>query len=224
MAARDSLGLTGAGGPIGLQRGFSCGLEILTPSRLSLLLFATAVFIATFAAPASALTIERAESHYQDKRYEFVLVATLDAPVERVQAVLRDYANYPSLDERILEAKVEARPDAYSVILATTVRACFGPFCRNVTRVERVVESPLELKAVSDPSRSDVKFGETHTMLSVSEGHTRVSYRTAITPAFWIPAIAGRRWLLGTLSDATIELFKNVELRAQELSAAAQPE
>jgi len=42
-----------------------------------------------------------------------------------------------------------------------------------------------------------------------------VSYRTAITPAFWIPPIGGRRWLLATLSDATIELFKNVESKAQ---------
>ena len=88
-------------------------------------------------------------------------------------------------------------------------------------RIERVEESPLELKAISDPARSDVKFGETHTMLSVTEGRTRVSYRTAITPAFWMPPIAGRRWLLNTLSDATVDMFKNVELQAQKLAAAA---
>lgn len=169
--------------------------------------------------PAAALTIERAESRYVDKHYQFEFVATLDAPVDRVQAVLRDYANYPALDERILEARVEERPTQYAAILATTVRACFGPFCRNVKRVERVEEAPLELTAISDPKRSDVKFGETHTMLSVAEGRTRVSYRTAITPAFWIPPIGGRRWLLNTLSEATIELFKNVEQRAQALPA-----
>jgi hypothetical protein len=180
------------------------------PSRIAVSLLAVLCV-----QPALALTIERAESHYVDKHYQFEFVATLDAPVERVQAVLRDYANYPTLDERILEARVEERPTEYAAILATTVRACFGPFCRNVKRVERVEEAPLELTAISDPKRSDVKFGETHTMLSVTEGRTRVSYRTAITPAFWVPAIGGRRWLLNTLSDATIELFKNVELRAQ---------
>ena len=174
-----------------------------------------ALLAVSAAASAQALTIERTQSGYVDKHYQFEFVAIVDAPVERVQSVLRNYENYPSLDERILEARVVERPNQHTIILATTVRACFGPFCRNVKRIERVEESPLELKAVSDPARSDVKFGETHTMLSVSEGRTRVSYRTAITPNFWMPPIAGRRWLLNTLSDATVELFKNVELQAQ---------
>ena len=175
-------------------------------------LFAVAAIIA---APSHALTIERAESRYVEEYYQFEMVATLNAPPERVEAVLRDYANYTELDKRILESRVLARPSPYAAILETTVRACFGPFCRNVKRVERVEEAPLELKAVADPARSDVTFGETHTMLSVTSGRTRVSYRTSITPSFWVPAIAGRRWLLNTLGDATIELFKNVEQRAQ---------
>lgn len=191
------------------------------PDRLRDALFAVLAMLA--AAPAHALTIERSESRYvdKDKYYQYELVATLDASPERVQAVLRDYANYTALDARILEARVLERPAQYAAILATTVRACFGPFCRNVKRVERVEESPLELKAITDPARSDVTFGETHTMLSVAGGRTRVSYRTAIAPAFWIPAIAGRRWMLNTLGAATVELFKNVELRAQ--AAAEEP-
>lgn len=183
------------------------------------MLAAAIVLLAAQMAPARALTIEHSESRYVEKYYQFEMVATLDAPVEHVEAVLRDYANYTALDARILDARVLERPARYAAILETTVRACFGPFCRNVKRVERVQESPLELTAITDPARSDVTFGETHTMLSVSEGRTRVSYRTAITPAFWIPAIAGRRWMLNTLGEATIELFKNVEQRAQ---AAAQ--
>lgn len=188
--------------------------------RATALRIAAIVAVALPGMPAHALTIERSESRFVDKHYQFEFVAVLDAPVERVEAVLRDYANYPQLDSRILAATVEERPNDHTAILATTVRACFGPFCRNVKRIERVEESPLELKAISDPARSDVKFGETHTMLSVTEGRTRVSYRTAITPAFWIPPIAGRRWLLNTLSDATVGMFQNVELQAQKHTAA----
>lgn len=184
-------------------------------------MLATVAVLAVQITPARAMTIERSESRYVDKYYQFELVATLDAPVERVEAVLRDYANYTALDARILDARVLERPARFAAILETTVRACFGPFCRNVKRVERVEESPLGLTAITDPTRSDVTFGETRTMLSVSEGRTRVSYRTAITPAFWIPAIAGRRWMLNTLGDATIELFKNVEQRAQAAAQAA---
>ena len=193
------------------------------PLHTLLARFAAVLVIASTAQPAHALTIERSESRYVDKHYQFEFVAILNAPVDRVEAVLRDYENYPKLDARIIEARVEERPNEHTAMLATTVRACFGPFCRNVKRLERVEESPLGLKAVSDPARSDVKFGETHTMLSVSEGRTRVSYRTAITPAFWMPPIAGRRWLLSTLSDATVDMFKNVELEAQKHAAVIAP-
>jgi hypothetical protein len=169
-----------------------------------------------FSLPARCLEIERSEAQYVDKHYQFEFVALLDAPLDKVEAVLRDYEKYPQLDGRILDAHVLERTADYAVVLATTLRACFGPFCRNVKRVERVEESPLELRAVTDPQQSDVKFGETRTMLSVSEGRTRVSYRTSIIPGFWVPAIAGRRWLLNELRDATTELFANVEIKAKQ--------
>ncbi len=166
-------------------------------------------------AAAAALDIELSQATYVDKHYQYELVALIDAPVDRVQAVLRDFTSYTQLDPRILEAKVIDRPAAYVTTLETVVRACFGPFCRNVKRIERVEESPLELVARADPSRSDVKFGETRMMLSVTDGRTRVSYRTSIVPDFWIPAFAGRRWLLETLEDGTIDLFRGVEARAK---------
>jgi hypothetical protein len=166
---------------------------------------------------AHALDIERSHAVYTNKHYQYELVAILDAPVDRVQAVLRDYEDYKDLDPRILEARVIARPAAYVAILETTVRACFGPFCRNVKRVERVEESPLGLSAKADPDRSEVKFGETRVMLSVTEGRTRVSYRTSIVPDFWIPPFPGRRWMLRTLEESTTNLFRGVEKRARAL-------
>lgn len=143
----------------------------------------------------------------------------LDAPVERVEAVLRDYPRYSNLDRRILDSKVLERPAADVAILATTVRACFGPFCRNVKRVERVQEAPLELTATADAARSDVKSGETRTQLSATDSGTRVTYRTRIVPAFWIPAFVGRRLMLNTLEAATINMFTNVEKIALEQDA-----
>lgn len=167
------------------------------------------------ASSAHAFAVERAEARYADKRYQFELVATLDAPVDRVQSVLMDYEQYPTLDPRILESRVLERPEEHVAMLQTTVRMCFGPFCRNVKRVERVEEAEAGLNAVADPQRSDVSAGETHTVLTTYESGTRVTYRTSIEPGFWIPAVIGRRWMLNTLRDATIELFKHVELRAQ---------
>jgi hypothetical protein len=160
---------------------------------------------------ACAFTIERAEGRYVDEQYQFELVAMIDAPIELVEAVLRDYPHYSDLDQRILDSKVLERPEQGVAILATTVRACFGPFCRNVKRVERVEESPLVLTATTDASRSDVKSGETRTELTVAENGTRVTYRTSIVPDFWIPAFVGRRLMLRTLEEATVNMFTNVE-------------
>ena len=180
---------------------------------------AVALLVATslWAAAAGAFQIEKSETRYVDRRYQCELSVKLDAPPDKVQAVLRDYERYPALDTRILQARVLERPEPNVVVLETTVRVCFGWFCRNVTRVERVQESEHSLAATADPSRSDVKFGETSTQLSPDgNGGTLVHYRTSTTPAFWIPSVVGRRWMLRTLEDASGDLFMNVEMQAKK--------
>ena len=174
------------------------------------------VLASLLAAPfAHAFTIEHSAARYADKRYQCELTVMLDAPVERVEAVLRDYERYPMLDRRIVEARVLERPEQHVALLATTLRVCFGPFCRNVKRIERVEESPNALAAITDATQSDVRFGETRAALESVEGGARVTYRISITPGFWIPPFVGRRWMLNTLENTTRELFRNVEQRAR---------
>jgi hypothetical protein len=146
------------------------------------------------------------------------MTAVLDASMETVEPVLRDYEAYQALDARILEARVIERDQMRHITtLETILRACVGPICRNVKRIERVEESPGALVATTDATRSDMKFGETRMKLeSTPEGRTRVIYRTRLIPDFWIPALVARRIMLETLEDATIDLFRNVEKRAQD--------
>jgi hypothetical protein len=183
-----------------------------------MLRFASIAALCTLTSHAQALTVEHSNARYQNKRYEFELVAILDAPVDRIEAVLRDFEAYKQLDARILEARIVERPASYVTMLQTTLHVCFGPFCRDVKRLERIEQAPLQLTAVADPAHSDVKFGETRLKLSVSEGRTRISYHTSIVPDFWIPAVVGRRWLLKTLADSTTDLLRQVELKAQRTS------
>lgn len=180
---------------------------------------ALGICLAGVACNVRALEVERADAKFAAKRYSFELVATLDAPVDRVEAVLRDYAAYPALDARILESKIIERPAADEVLLFTSLRACFGPFCRTVKRVEKVEEDIHELRATTIAERSDVKFGETYTQISNAGQRTRVVYRTTVSPDFWIPRFIGRRVMLNTLRDATLTLFGNVEKRAHESAA-----
>jgi hypothetical protein len=180
------------------------------------ILTAILFFLPAVTYSACAMEAERVDSEFVDKQFRCEFVALLDAPVAAVEAVLRDYDSYPKLDRRILEAKVIERPSSTTATLQTTLRACFGPFCRRVRRVEVVEETPNTLSAVTDPARSDVRFGETHTVIeAVSSTQTRVIYRTSITPGFWVPALGARAWMLRTLEEATTTLFENVEARAQ---------
>jgi hypothetical protein len=175
-----------------------------------------AVLVA-LAAPAwsGAFSVEQSSAYYADRQFHCELIVTLEAPLEQVRDVLGDYERYPTLDRRILQARVIERPRPDEVLLETGLRACFGPFCRNVRRLERVRETPQELAAEAIPARSDVKFGETVTRLeALSADATRLTYRTRVTPGFWIPPIVGRRWLLHTMQDAAEDLFRSVESEA----------
>jgi hypothetical protein len=182
-------------------------------SPLALALLAAA---SLWAGAAAAFEIEHSETKYANRRYQCDLNVKLDAPLDKVEAVLRDYEKYPSLDTRILQARVLERPAPNVAMLETRLRLCLGWFCRNVNRVERVEESEHALAASADPSRSDVKYGETHLHLATGEhGSTLVRYSTSITPGFWTPSVFGRRWMLRTLEDATTDLFMNVEIKAK---------
>jgi hypothetical protein len=183
---------------------------------------AALVMLPLWAGAACAFQIEHSETRYADRRYQCDLNVRIDAPLDKVEAILRDYENYSALDARILKARIIERPEPNVAMLETTLRVCLGWFCRNVDRVERVEESQHALTAKADPSRSDVKFGETHLQLAPGEhGSTLVRYTTSITPAFWIPTAVGRRWMLRTLEDATTDLFMNVEMKATGKEKAA---
>ncbi len=200
-------------------------VRVRVQQRVALSFWIIAVNFFSAAAPAHAFTVEHSDTRYVEKQYRCELTVTIDAPLDRVEAVLRDYEQYPELDPRILQAHVLERPEPAVAMLQTTLRACFGPFCRNVKRIERVEESPGVLAATTDATRSDVKFGETRTALErIDSGSTRVTYRTTIVPGFWIPAIAGRRWMLRTLEDATSNLFMNVEAKARAEAEATGEE
>jgi hypothetical protein len=188
----------------------------------SLVALAVLAAASPWAGAARAFEIEHSETRYVDRRYQCDLNVRIDAPLDQVEAILRDYEQYPSLDARILQARIIERPAPNVAMLETTLRVCLGWFCRNVKRVERVEESQHALAAKADPSRSDVRFGETHLQLAPGEhGSTLVRYSTSITPGFWIPTAVGRRWMLRTLEAATTDLFMNVEMKATGKEKAA---
>jgi hypothetical protein len=169
--------------------------------------------------PGCALEVQQLQVQFQDDEYRLTLIALLAAPLPAVESVLRNYAQYPQLDDRILTAQVLSRSSASKLELQTRIKVCFSFLCRKVERVERVEERPGELLATVIPERSDAERGSTHAQLTAQGEYTRVVYATAIKPKFWVPALLGRSMMLHSMREATVTLFQRIEQRA----AAQQP-
>ena len=176
-------------------------------------------FLLGAANPARAFDVLSIEVTHAADVFHVRLEARLDAPVNAVEAVLRDYDRYPGLDPRIEEARVLERLAPDRVLLFTRLRACAGIFCRTIERVEEVEERRRELLAYAIPERSDLRAGSTHTVLTGRRGQTLVRYRSTFVPDFWVPDLIANGLAVRALEDATLALFRNVERRATDLQA-----
>jgi hypothetical protein len=174
------------------------------------------VALAFAAGPAQAFSVESLEARYAEDSYRVVLEAVLDAPADRVQTVLTDFAAYAALDPRIRRSEVVARPAPGTVLLRTRVHACAGWFCRDVDRVEQVSVAGDSLTAVVVPEGSDFRRGETRTQWTPAGRRTRVRYEAQFALDFWVPALVARRLAVQSLRQSTLELFGNVEDLARE--------
>jgi hypothetical protein len=171
--------------------------------------------------PGMALQVQQMQVQFRDGAYQLTMTALLAAPLPEVESVLRNYAQYPQLDARILTAQVLSRSSTTQLELQTRINVCFSFLCRKVERIERVEERPGELLATVIPERSDAERGSTRTQLRSSGDLTRVTYTTDIVPKFWVPALLGRSMMLHSMRDATVTLFEHIEQRAAHLPSAA---
>lgn len=174
---------------------------------------AAAVLLAV-AAPAAALDVNRLDVREQGRHYVVEFDARLAATPAAVMDVLTDYAIYPKLDPRILEAR-QTGTQGGKPLLYTRLRGCIGSvFCSAIERWEAIDERPDRLTATAVPGRGDLRFGLTVTQLSVDDGGTRVHYRTEFDPAFWMPRWLVRSAMRTTLKDGTLGMFRAIEARA----------
>jgi hypothetical protein len=183
--------------------------DLVTPAAWALGLFCSA-------ATADTMGVERLETWFDDGLYNVRFEATLDAPPARVLAVIRDFAAYPQLDHRVIEARVVGE-DAGRPLLFTRLHGCVGVvFCRDMVRVERVTELPDGLVAEVIPARSDMPEGRSETRLRAAGSGTRLTYELHFRMSSWMPQWLVRRPILRELEDGTRSMFANVEARARE--------
>ncbi|MGH8310503.1 MAG: SRPBCC family protein [Steroidobacteraceae bacterium] len=166
------------------------------------------------AGQASAIEVRTLEVREQGRRYIVEFDARLAAQPVAVMNVLTDFAVYPRLDTRILEARRAGIQDG-KPLLYTRLRGCVGSvFCSVMERWEMLDEQPDRLIATAVPGRGDLRDGLTVTRLAPEGGGTRVLYRTEFDPSFWMPRWLVRSAMRTTLRDGTLGMFRAIETRA----------
>lgn len=183
------------------------------------LVAATACVLAT---PAHALEVLSQGFSVDQGVYELELDVRIEAPIERVWAILTDYERLPELNPAVTRSRVEINAEDQAEVL-TVVRGCVLFFCSSVERVEIMEEvAPVRIVAVTDPARSDLRQGRSEWNFWPEDEATRLSLTVLMEPDFWVPPVLGRRALRRNLIGGTLELLEAVEHRAADASAVTE--
>jgi len=183
-----------------------------------LLIAATACLLAL---PARALEVLSQGFNIENGVYELELDVRIEAPIERVWAILTDYERLPELNPAVTRSGVEVNDQGQSEVL-TVVRGCVLFFCNSVERVEIMEEfATVRIVAVTDPARSDLRQGRSEWNFWPEDEATRLSLTVLMEPDFWVPPVLGRRALRRNLIGGTLDLLEAVEHRAAEAAADA---
>lgn len=163
-------------------------------SILHLTFFACGV--SWFANIVFAAVIHNLEIEYRAGRYELIAHTYLDAPREAVFRVLTDYNHFNRIS-RVYEESGFMEPAADgTLVVYTRVRGCVLFFCKNMTRVERLeTQAPSFIRTTTLPEQSDFRYSVSEWILEPEESGTRVIYRLAMEPDFWLPPLIGP-WVL----------------------------
>jgi hypothetical protein len=170
-------------------------------------------------------TLDRVDISESEGRYQLVADSWLDAPPAAISAVLLNFKDdaYLQISEiykesGVLDPDVDGTPLVY-----TRVEGCVMLFCRSMSRVERLeVVSPTFIRSTAVPERSDFLYAISEWTLAAEGEGTRIHYRMALEPDFWLPPFVGPALLRRILLRGGVEAVERIEELAQEQELAAK--
>lgn len=178
---------------------------------------AGACLLAGMAASAPAAEVLEAEVRHNDGRYSVRFAVQLAAPRERVQHLLTDYENYASYFRTVKESRVLGRTPDGALRVRLLLRSCVLFFCREATQVKDITEHPDgRLEARIDPKHSDFRETVEHWRVEGDAKETRLSYRAALEPTFYVPPLIGPWLLRNNIARALERGAQRIEKRANE--------
>ena len=170
-------------------------------------------------------TLDRVDISESDGRYHLVADSWLDAPPAAISAVLLNFDDdaYVQISEIYKESDALGPDVDGTPLVYTRVEGCVMLYCRSMNRVERLeVVTPTFIRSTVVPERSDFRYATSEWTLAPEGDGTRIHYRMAVEPDFWMPPFVGPTLLRRVLLRGGVEAVERIEELAREQSQAVR--
>jgi len=173
-------------------------------NRFFVLRVVAGAYLATYAAAAMPAQVTVNEIARDGDRYDVTFDVRIAAPMDQLQYYLTDYANYSHYFHSIRESTLLDGAPAAAQRVRLRLEACVWFFCRSLTFVKDVtVATNGEIRARIEPALSDFKEATEHWRVTPIGNETRLQYRAALVPDFFVPPLIGP-WLLKRQINASL--------------------
>jgi len=126
----------------------------------------------------------------ENGRYTLSVSVRINAPLQRVRAMLIDFEHLNRLDSSIQSSRVLRTEADGAVVVEVVSEDCVLLYCQRVTNTQRVVilAEGRHIHGETLPSESNLRYGQTDWRLTaLSERETAVDFQAVIEPDFWMP-------------------------------------
>ncbi len=183
--------------------------------RITLL---TAAAAAAAVVPVWSAEMKSLEISRDAGRYELVADVLMNAPAEAIFEVLVDYDGLDRISSIYKESGYLEPADDGTPMVFTRVEGCVMFVCMNMRRVERLeTRWPNWIRTTALPEQSDFHYSQAEWLLEPEEYGTRVTYRLAMEPDFFVPPVIGPWVLKRRLMAGGARAVERIERLAQEL-------
>ena len=164
---------------------------------------------------AHASQLVRLDVDQKADSYTVYVVMQLDAPAEKVRALLTDYTHLDRLNASITASKIiDARGDG-TVRVLTRFRNCIVLFCMTTQRVEDITEDAQgHILVALVPEASSFRSGQASWEVTNTGSGSCVIHRATLEPDFWLPPWIGTAILKAALRREIQASFENLEMSA----------
>ena len=171
-----------------------------------------AVLMGGVSLTAHASQLVRLDVNQKANSYAVYVVMELDAPAEKVRAILTDYAHLDRLNASITASKIIDGKGDGAVRVLTRFENCIVFFCVTMQRVEDITQDYQgRILVAMVPDLSSFRSGQASWEVTSTGSGSRVIHRATLEPDFWLPPWIGTAILKATLRHEIRASFDNLE-------------